>query len=98
MKNNNLEITDVKIFMLKNESSNNGNGKTKAFASIVLNDAFRVTGIRIVEGEKGLFASLPRRKDNDGNFWQIVAPLNRELYQVIQDEIVHQYTVATATA
>ncbi|MFH1761431.1 MAG: SpoVG family protein [bacterium] len=95
MKPNNLHITDVKVFLLNND---NGNSKIKAFASIILNDAFRVTGMRIVEGAKGLFASFPRRKDTDGNFWDIAAPLNKELYQLIQDEVIHKYTVECATA
>ena len=100
MQNNNLNITSVKIFMPKENAGGNGNGdsKVKAFASFVLNDGFRVSGVKIIDGEKGLFASLPKRRDADGNFWQVVAPLTREVYQYIQDELVHQYTVAQATA
>lgn len=95
MKNNSIEITDVKVFLLKNH---NGQSKIKAFASIVLNNVFRVSGLRVVQGDKGVFASLPRRKDKDGNFWDVAAPLNRELYQSIQDEVIHKFTVASATA
>jgi len=88
-----LEVTNVKIFMLKNEPDS----KVKARASIVFNDCFRVSGIKVIEGEKGLFASLPKYRDDDGNFWQTAAPLNREMYQTIQDEIVHAYVVKRST-
>lgn len=93
--NGKIEITDVKIFL--SARNRTGQEKTKAFASIVFNDCVRVTGIKVVEGERGLFVSLPRRKDQDGNFWQVVAPLNRETYQMIQDEVIHKYTVTVAT-
>jgi len=91
---NTLEITNVKIFTLKNESEK----KIKARASIVFNDCFRVSNIKIIDGEKGLFVSLPKYIDDYGNHWQVAAPLNREMYQHIQDEVIHQYTVAKATA
>ena len=40
-------------------------GKLKAFATICLADAFLVTGVRIVECEKGLMVFMPSMKDKD---------------------------------
>lgn len=37
-----------------------GNSKTRAFASATVGGAFAVHGIRIVEGEKGLFVAMPQ--------------------------------------
>ena len=40
-------------------------GKLKAFATICLADAFLVTGVRIVECEKGLMVFMPSMKDKE---------------------------------
>ncbi len=37
-----------------------GDGKTRAFASAAIGGAFAVHGIRVIEGEKGLFVAMPQ--------------------------------------
>ncbi len=101
MNSNSLQITDIKVFLLNNQNNNNDEGKkgrTMAFASIVFNNAFRITGLRILQGAKGIFAAMPQRKDREGNFWDVAAPLNKDIYKLIQDEVLHKYTVLTAAA
>ena len=39
-----------------------GPDKLRAVCSVVLDDCFLVKNVRVVEGEKGLFVSLPSRK------------------------------------
>ena len=39
--------------------------KTKAFASANIGGAFAIHGLRIMDSEKGLFVSMPSRKDGD---------------------------------
>ena len=59
-----MKVSEVRIIPVKS-----GNGSTKAYASINLDGVFAVNDIRVVEGKKGLFISLPNRKgkDKDGN-------------------------------
>ena len=52
-----MKVSEVRIIPVKS-----GNGSTKAYASINLDGVFAVNDIRVVEGKKGLFISLPNRK------------------------------------
>ena len=40
----------------------NGEGALKAFVDICINDAILIKGIRLVDGKKGLFISMPSEK------------------------------------
>jgi len=89
MENTTLEITNVKIYTLENNDS-----KLRAFAHIVINNALKITGLKVIEGKNGLFAAFPDRKDRDGNFMSLVRPLSKEIHQKIQEEVIHSYQTA----
>ena len=70
-------------------------GCLKANASIILNDVFKVTGIRIGISQKGnVFVSMPDYKtgrlyDNGKDVYQDIAyPVTRQFRQELYDEIV----------
>ena len=67
-----MEITDVKVIPVDDE-------KLKAFVSIVFDQSFVVTDIKIIHGPKGLFVSMPSKKRKDGTFKDIAHPLNAEM-------------------
>jgi len=52
-----MEITEVRVSPVEKQ-----NGRLKGFATITLDGVLVVRGIRIVEGEKGLFIAMPNRK------------------------------------
>lgn len=73
-------------------------GSLKANASIILNDAFKVTGIRIGISQKGnVFVSMPdyktgRLDDNGKDVYQDIAyPVTRQFRQELYDEIVKEF-------
>ena len=73
-------------------------GCLKANASIILNDAFKVTGIRIGISQKGnVFVSMPdyktgRLDDNGRDIYQdITYPVTRQFRQELYDEIVKEF-------
>lgn len=43
-------------------------GNTVGFASVTINDMFAVHGIRVMNGEKGIFAAMPSVKDSKGEY------------------------------
>lgn len=45
-----------------------GPDKLRAVCSVVLDDCFLVKNVRVVEGEKGLFVSLPSRRNVKGEW------------------------------
>ena len=71
-------------------------GKMKAVVSITLDDEFVVHDIKVIEGEKGLFIAMPRRKASDGEYRDIAHPINSETRERIQTIILEQYEKAAA--
>ena len=65
--------------------------KVCAIASIVLDDAFVVHDLRVVNGEKGLFVAMPSRKLPNGDFRDICHPINAESRQQIQEAVLAQF-------
>jgi stage V sporulation protein G len=81
-----MEITEVKVFPVKN------GGRLKAYATIVFDNAFIIRDLKVIEGHKGLFVSMPSRKRADGTFRDIVHPLNPEMRKSIEESIVAEYS------
>ena len=52
-----MEITEARVSPVEKS-----NGRLKGFATITFDNVLVVRGIRIVEGEKGLFIAMPNRK------------------------------------
>ena len=88
-----MEITDVKVIPVDDE-------KLKAFVSIVFDQCFVVTDIKIIHGPKGLFVSMPSKKRKDGTFKDIAHPLNNQMRQYLEEKVlsVYQQQVAQGTA
>jgi len=79
-----MEITDVKVIPVEDE-------KLKAFVSIVFDQCFVVTDIKIIHGPKGLFVSMPSKKRKDGTFKDIAHPLNNKMRQYLEERILAVY-------
>ena len=80
-----MEITEVKVFPVKE------NGRLKAYATIVFYNKFIVRDLKIIDGNKGLFVSMPSRKRKDGTFRDIVHPLDPDTRKNIEDAIIQEY-------
>lgn len=64
----------------------------KALASITIEESFVVTGIRVIESQKGsLFCSMPSRKMPNGEYKDICFPLSAEVRTLMTDEILKVY-------
>lgn len=72
-----MNVTEVKIYKI------DGKDKLRATATITLDDAFMVHGLKVIEGEKGLFVVMPAIKKN-GTFKDIAHPVTT----VMRNEIV----------
>ena len=80
-----MEITEVKVFPAKDD------GRLKAYATIVFDNAFIIRDLKVIEGHKGLFVSMPSRKRKDGTFRDVVHPLNPETRRLIEERVVDEY-------
>jgi stage V sporulation protein G len=79
-----MEITQIRVFPVADE-------KLKAFVSIIFDDCFVVSDIKIIDGVNGLFVSMPSKKRKNGTFRDIAHPLNNETRRMIEEKIVNEY-------
>ena len=80
-----MTITEVKVYPAKES------GRLKAYATVVFDNCFIVRDLKVIEGHKGFFVSMPSRRRNDGTFRDIVHPLNTETRKLIEDGIINEY-------
>jgi len=79
-----MEITQVRVFPVQDE-------KLKAFISVVFDECFVVSDIKVIEGANGLFVSMPSKKRKDGTFRDIAHPLNNETRRKFEERIIARY-------
>lgn len=79
---------DVRAYPIAEPKSN-----TVAFASVTINDMIAINGIRVVNGEKGLFAAMPQAKDSNGDYRDIAFPVTKDLRQQLNKAILDEYAV-----
>ena len=84
-----LAVTQVQVYPFKEGPSM---GKMLAKASIVLNDQLQVRGLRIMEGENGLFVGYPNDPFYKGDdFRSLCFPMTRQLREHIENCVLEKY-------
>ena len=78
------QISVSRIYKLDTDS------KLKAFADVSFSGIV-VKGFSVVNGEKGLFVSMPRHQGKDGKWYNTVNPLTKELKQQLSDVVLEAY-------
>jgi len=79
-----LEITDIRISLRDEE-------KLKAFADVTFDNSFVVKGMRVINGTRGYFVSMPSRRRKDGTFQDIAHPVNAETRKLIEEKVIAAY-------
>jgi stage V sporulation protein G len=79
-----MEITEVRVFPVDEE-------KLKAYASIVVDACFIVNDLKIIEGKRGLFISMPSRRRKRGGYRDVAHPLNNETRRLIEEHVLAEY-------
>jgi stage V sporulation protein G len=79
-----MEITQIRVFPVQEE-------KLKAFVSVIFDNCFVVSDVKIIEGAQGLFVSMPSKKRKDGTFRDIAHPLNNETRRRFEEQIIARY-------
>ena len=85
-----MEITEVRVFPVDED-------KLKAFVSIIIDDCFVVSDIKIINGTNGLFISMPSKKRKNGTFRDIAHPLNNETRKRIEEKVLARYRDVVAS-
>ncbi|RKX27560.1 MAG: hypothetical protein DRP46_09790 [Candidatus Zixiibacteriota bacterium] len=79
-----MEITEVRIILHQER-------KLKGFANVTFDDMFVVRGIKIIEGSKGFFISMPSRKRPDGTYHDVAHPVNNDARRLLESTILAAY-------
>ena len=79
-----MQVTGVRVFPVNEE-------KLKAFVSVIFDDCFVVSDIKIISGANGLFISMPSKKRKNGMFRDIAHPLNSEMRRRIEEQVIEKY-------
>lgn len=82
-----MKITTVKVKKLEEKE----NSRLIGSASIVIDNEFIVTGIKIIKGDNRLFVAMPSEKMPDNTFKDIAHPLNMECRRKVEDAILTEY-------
>lgn len=84
-----LKITSVNVRKFEKEDS-----RMRGIASVLIDDAFAVHDIRIIDGDNGLFIAMPSRKTATGGYRDIAHPINAEVRKMFEDTILEAYDKA----
>jgi len=90
---NNIKAADIKLD-IRVYPINEPKGGTKAFASVSIDDSVAIRGIRVVDGDKGMFIQMPQSKDKKDEYHDVAFPLNGDLRKEISKEIIKEYKSA----
>lgn len=88
-----MKITDIRLRAVKSENE----VKLKAYADVTFNGCFVVHGLKIIDGQKGMFVAMPSRKMPDGEYKDIAHPITPELRKEITDAVIAKYNDVMAT-
>jgi stage V sporulation protein G len=79
-----LKFTVQKMFTF-------GAGNLKAFADVIVNDQIVIRGIRIIEGKKGLFVSMPQEQGKDNKWYDQIVFTSSKTYDDINTAVLNHY-------
>ena len=68
-----------------------GAGNLKAFVDIRIGGALVITQCAVMDGKRGIFATLPRQLARDGRWRDVVIAVDDELRARYQAEILRAY-------
>lgn len=81
-----MKITSVTVRKFERDGN-----RMKGIATVVVDDAFAIHDIRIIEGDNGLFIAMPSRKTATGEYKDIAHPINTDVRNMFQNAILEEY-------
>lgn len=81
-----MKITSVSVRKITKENS-----RLRGIASVLIDDAFAIHDIRIIEGDNGLFIAMPSRKTATGEYKDVCHPINPDVRTEFTDAILEEF-------
>lgn len=83
-----MKVTDIRIRIGRQTENIE---RLKAYADITFDESFVVHGLKIIDGQNGLFVAMPSRRMPNGEFKDIVHPIKPELRTEITKVILEKF-------
>lgn len=81
-----MNITNVNVSRVNSDS------KLEAMASVTIDNAIRINGIKVIDGEKGYFVAMPSRPDKNGEYHDTVYPVTPEARKQLIEAVLDEFT------
>lgn len=79
-------ITNIRISPVHSKKSN-----CCAMVSVTLANVFCISGIKIMDGSKGLFVAMPSAKNKKDEWYDICYPITKEFRKFMSDSILNAF-------
>lgn len=66
-------------------------GTLKAFVDLSINDTVVIKGLRVIEGKKGLFVTMPREQGKDSKWYDQVTCTSVSTFDIISNVVLREY-------
>lgn len=87
-----LAVTQVQVYPFQQGPSM---GHLLGLATVVLNDQFQVRGLRIMDGENGLYVGYPNDPFYKGeDFRSVCCPMTKQLREHIENCVLEKYSAS----
>ena len=80
-----MKITSVSVHKVTGENS-----RMKGIATVVLDDCFKIKGIRIIEKDDKLMLAMPSRKNKNNENEDVAHPLNAETREMFEEAVLNE--------
>lgn len=81
-----MNITNVNVTKVNSDS------KLEAMASVTIDNAIRINGIKVIDGGKGYFVAMPSRPDKNGEYHDTVYPVTAEARKQLIEAVLDEFT------
>jgi stage V sporulation protein G len=66
-------------------------GNLKAFADVCVNGVLVIRGVRLVEGKKGMFVSMPQEQGKDNKWYDQIVCRSTAVFADLSQKVLEHY-------
>ena len=83
-----MDVTQVRIL----PAGKDENSRVKAYVTVVLDGSLLINNIKVIQGTESLFLAMPSKKLKNGEFHDLVFPINREMRAKLETAVLEKYS------
>lgn len=80
--------TYIKVSLRATKDDSEG---VKAYGQVTLDDSVVITGIKVIEGNNGLFVGMPNYQREDGEYKDIAFPITSDMHEKLKNAVIAKY-------